>query len=265
MEIAGSEKVTKLRPNSDSTAEERVVYWPQDPLGESRSSWEKAAEVVAQSEPGALSEADQLALLLADREKPSFSEPVDLPRRLSASAIVKLLADPEQFAKDIARPVPSSYTASADLGSRFHASLEDAFLAGAELDISGWEQEEKELGISFQSSRFATMQPLFVERQIEFVLGGTIVVCKLDAVFSSDSGYEIVDWKSGKTPNQKDLAARAIQLALYRIGLSRAEGVPIEQIAASFFYAADGNEVRPDLISEAELASRLESLRTARR
>jgi DNA helicase-2/ATP-dependent DNA helicase PcrA len=265
LEIAGSEKVTKLRPNSDSTAEESAVYWPRDPLGESRSSWEKAAQVVAQSAPGALSEADQLALLLADREKPSFSEPVDLPRRLSASAIVKLLADPEQFAKDIARPVPSSYTASADLGSRFHASLEDAFLAGAELDISGWEQEEKELGISFQSSRFATMQPLFVERQIEFVLGGTIVVCKLDAVFSSESGYEIVDWKSGKTPSQKDLAARAIQLALYRIGLSRAEGVPIEQIAASFFYAADGNEVRPDLTSEAELASRLESLRTARR
>lgn len=265
LEVAASQVVTQLGATSDSEADEKVVHWPQDPLGDSRTAWEKAAEKVTQSEPGALSEADQLALLLAERENPSFSEPVDLPRRLSASAIVKLMADPAQFAREIARPVPASYTASADLGSRFHASLESAFLAGVELDFSGWEEEEKELGVNFQSSRFANLQPLFVERQIEYVLGGTIVVCKLDAVFSSDSGYEIVDWKSGKAPNDKDLATRAVQLALYRIGLAKAEGIPVETITASFFYAADGKEVRPELIPEVELAARLESLRTARR
>ena len=89
------------------------------------------------------------------------------------------------------------------------------------------------------------------------------MVCKLDAVFETQSGYLVVDWKSGHTPKAEDLATRSIQLALYRIGLARLLGVGVERIEAAFYFAGDNTEVRPDLAPEAELEKRLLELRRA--
>ena len=90
------------------------------------------------------------------------------------------------------------------------------------------------------------------------------MVCKLDAVFETEAGYLIVDWKSGSTPDKKSLESRAIQLAIYRVALARKLALPIERIRASFFFAADGKEVMPDLMSEAELEEKLKLFRTVR-
>ena len=161
--------------------------------------------------------------------------------------------------------MPQLYSESAELGSRFHASLEEAFLAGSELDFSGWAEDEKELGQNFQNSRFNGVKPFAIELPIEFSLAGTVVVCKLDAVFENSGSYEIVDWKSGRAPSGKELESRAIQLAIYRAALARRLGVPVERISASFFFAGDSKEVKPDLMSEQELAELLLRFRTARR
>jgi len=107
---------------------------------------------------------------------------------------------------------------------------------------------------------------VFVEQSLEFELGGTVVVCKLDAVFQNDSEFEIVDWKSGSSPaSQEDVAKRAVQLALYRIGFARWKKLGIEKVKASFFFASDGVEISPEVPSETELAARLAELRTALR
>jgi DNA helicase-2/ATP-dependent DNA helicase PcrA len=124
-------------------------------------------------------------------------------------------------------------------------------------------QEQKALGQNFLESPFATMSTHSVELPIEFSIAGTVVVCKLDAVFEQSDGFLIVDWKSGKQPAAADLAVRSIQLALYRIGLAKLLGVGIERVSAAFYFAADNKEVRPQLMSEAEISERLAELRKA--
>jgi len=237
--------------------------WPVDPLPQ-RDAWQAAARLVGESTPSKLEQTEELALLLREREAPNFLAAPALPLRLSASAIVALMSDPQAFAQDLLRPTPQPYSQAADRGTRFHAGLEDAFRSGSELEISAWSEEEKELAANFADSKYAGRTPVLVEQSIEFALAGTVVVCKLDAVFLDDDHYQIVDWKSGKSPAPKDLASRAIQLALYRVGLCRLLGVGPERVSASFFFAGDGKEVTPELLSESELAKQLQSLRTAR-
>ena len=240
---------------------ESTVLWPFDPLGHRREDWESAARAVEAAKPAGLEDVTELALLLEERER-STEILANLPSRLSASAVVELLADPHAFATSLIRPVPSSYSAAAASGTRFHANLESAFLAGSELDLASWEESEHKLGVSFLGSRFAGLSPAYIETPIEFGLAQTVVVCKLDAVYELDGGWQIVDWKSGKPPATKDeIEKKSVQLALYRIGFSRLFNIPIEKIQASFFYAGSGEEIMPDLPSESEIERRLESFR----
>ncbi len=260
--LEGLAEVIELveRPMAKPQSSLQRRSWPEDPLLSTRADWERAADQVASSEPQELP--SEILLLLKERQK-GVSKLPKLPLRLSASAIVKLLTDPDEFARSLARPMPSVYSKAAQLGTEFHANLEQAFLSGSELDFSNWSEEEKKLGVSFENSRFAALEPYLVEQSIEFALGGTIVVCKLDAVYLIDGEYQVVDWKSGKIPSGQDLSDKAIQLSLYRLALSKKLGVPLERIRASFFYATSGEELQPALMGEADLVKKLELLRKA--
>lgn len=238
--------------------------WPFDPLGNRRDGWEAAAKDVRAAAPASIEQVTELALLMEERERRGEIL-AQLPIRLSASSIVQLLADPQGFAARLVRPLPSEYSESQAIGTNFHASLESAFLAGSELDFAAWEESEQKLGINFMASRYAKLTPELVETPIEFSMGGTVVVCKLDAVYRIENTWQIVDWKSGKPPSsKKEISHRAVQLALYRIGLCRHLKIPIEQVQASFFFAATGEELTPDLPSEEEIAKRLREFRRAR-
>lgn len=239
----------------------KTELWPVDPLGSNRERVEAAARAVLSAKPSDFGSSLELAALVEEQLEPQFAARPELPKRLSASKIVQLITEPETFYDQLIRPMPQPYSEAATLGSDFHASLEQAFIEGSELDFSSWSEEQKELGQNFSSSRFASETPYAVEMPIEFSLAGTVVVCKLDAVFQTEQGYLIVDWKSGKSPQAKDLDTRAIQLALYRIGLSRALGLGVEKVSAAFYFAADDKEVQPELKSEAELEERLIELR----
>ena len=231
-------------------------------MGQSRNAWEAAAKTTLAAKPAEISK--DIALLLKEQQLRNSPRLPSLPLRLSASAVVKLLTAPEQFAEQLARPLPSLYSKSAQIGTSFHANLEQAFLSGSELDFSSWSEEEVKLGVSFAKSRFADLTPLLVEQSIEFALGGSVIVCKLDAVYQVGDEYQVVDWKSGKVPSESELPDKAIQLALYRIALARFLAIPVERISASFFYAESGKELQPQLPSESEIAERLKELRTAR-
>ena len=247
------------KPDSKPQYLTENLRWPKDPLGSKRESVATARIEFESAEPAELSE----DLLLLLKEKAQTPPGPTLPLRLSASSVVKLITDPESFAKQLSRPLPTSFSAAAATGTEFHANLEQAFLSGSELDFSQWSEEQKEMGVNFSASRFANYKPLLVEQSIEFPLAGTVIVCKLDAVYEIAGEYQIVDWKSGRIPAADELAPRAIQLALYRIALSKRLSIPIERIRASFFYAADGKEVEPDLPHEREIAQKLGELRTA--
>jgi DNA helicase-2/ATP-dependent DNA helicase PcrA len=204
----------------------------------------------------------ELALLLEERDRAHTRFSPELPKRLSASAIVSLISSPEKFFENLRRPTPVLFSQSAIEGTHFHSCIEEYF---AESDEAEAELNEIEVGANFLGSRFAELKPLAIEQQIEFVLGGVVVVCKLDAVFENDGLYEVVDWKSGKTPDAADLATRSIQLALYRIALAEWLNVGVEKIRVSFYFAADGNEVAPEsLLSKQELEGKLNEVRKAR-
>lgn len=249
------------KPAAKPAKHAQVGKWPIDPLGESRNAWQEAAEKVVAANPAEL---DELILLLLRekevREKPQLPK---LPLRLSASSVVKLITHPEDFARSLSRPLPSLYSKASEVGTVFHANLEEAFLSGSELDYSQWAEEEQKLGVSFATSRFANLAPLLVEEGIEFALGGSVVVCKLDAVFEVEGEYQIVDWKSGKQPVGKELTDKSLQLSLYRIALSKKLGVAPERIRASFFYAESGEELEPELKSEKEISQLLDGIRRA--
>jgi DNA helicase-2/ATP-dependent DNA helicase PcrA len=204
----------------------------------------------------------ELALLLEERDRAHSRFIPELPKRLSASAMVSLISSPEKFFENLRRPTPVLFSQSATEGTHFHSCIEEYFSAS---DDAETELTDTEIGANFLGSRFADRKPFAIEQQIEFVLAGVVVVCKLDAVFESEGLYEVVDWKSGKTPDAADLASRSIQLALYRIALSEWLGVGVEQIRVSFFFAADGKEVAPEaLMSKPELETKLAEVRRAR-
>ena len=240
-----------------------IASWPVDPLGENRGLVQWAANQVESAAPNSLAESLELAALLQEQQDPLFAPRPALPARLSASKIVQLVTDPDSFYEQILRPMPQPYSAAAEFGSVFHASLEQAFLSGSELDLSDWSEEQKVLGQNFLESPFSALAPYAVELPIEYAIAGTVVVCKLDAVFEMAEGFLIVDWKSGKKPSAADLETRAIQLALYRIGLARFLKVAIEKVSAAFYFAGDNQQVSPALMSEKELSERLAELRKA--
>jgi DNA helicase-2/ATP-dependent DNA helicase PcrA len=244
-----------------------VRKWPFDPLGSGRQVVESAAEAVRNAKPVSIDSSTELTLLLEERERGSWLLAPKLPKRVSASNLISLISDPASFAASIARPLPQLFDQNAQRGTNFHLKLEDLFRNGQELELAEWEAEEVKLGVTFLNSRFSKLTPAFVEQVIQFQLAGFIVVCKIDAIFETPQGYEIVDWKSGSAPTDlKDLERRAMQLAIYRIAFSKWQDLPLERIQASFFFAGDGREVSPEsLATEAQIVELVEAAKKARR
>jgi DNA helicase-2/ATP-dependent DNA helicase PcrA len=244
-----------------------VKTWPTDPLGAGRAQIEEAADRVQNAKTSSVFDSVEIGLLMEERERAGFLQAVSFPERLSASMVVALLKDPEDFAKRLARPLPNPYSKAASIGTKFHAELENAFGSGEELDDKDWNEQEANLALNFKNSRFKDMLPFLIEQEIQFRLAGVIIVCKIDAVFQIDGGYLVVDWKSGSTPkSQSDLDSRSIQLAIYRIALAKHLGIGVEKVRAAFFFAGDGQEVVPlKLVGELELANQIELARKAHR
>jgi DNA helicase-2/ATP-dependent DNA helicase PcrA len=82
-----------------------------------------------------------------------------------------------------------------------------------------------------------------------------VFICKLDAVYRTETGYQVVDWKTGKAPkNAADLELKQTQLALYRLAYARWKGIDPDQVDAVFYFVADDTIVVPDrLYSEEDL------------
>lgn len=240
--------------------------WPFDPLGSDREKYLQAAREFNAATPATVTENLQLAAIIDQAEILKQSGPAELPTRLSASKIVQLLDDPAGFLENLQRPLPVSFSEAAAQGTKFHELLESAFLLEQDLDLEALDDGQVQLGENFLKSRFQGLAPAFVEQSLEFELAGTIVVCKLDAVYQNGQEFEIVDWKSGSSPkSDAEIASRAIQLALYRIGFAKWQKIGVERVKAMFFFAGDGKELAPEVPSEAELRDRLLEIRTALR
>jgi DNA helicase-2/ATP-dependent DNA helicase PcrA len=279
LELERLQKVVLSELESESnplTEVQKFESWPLDPLGERhRSEVERARdrtllaidrqeELLAGLAFGDRVQAD-IDLLLAERDEAlSASKIVELPVRVPASRFKDFVSDLPALIERYRRPMPQKPYKQTRSGTLFHSWVEARF--GAEhlvedLDLIDNDNPNlelewiRDLQKNFEKSRWAKLTPLEVEREIQLTIEGNTFICKLDAVFETPDGVEVIDWKTGKKPkNKKDEKLRALQLALYRLAYSRFSGIPLERIEASFYFVADNVEIKPEqLLSEVEL------------
>ncbi|AXI79344.1 ATP-dependent DNA helicase [Peterkaempfera bronchialis] len=201
-----------------------------------------------------------LEALLGELERSRHAlRDVPVPASLSASQLLRLAADPDGFARDLARPMPRPPQPAARRGTRFHAWVEARFeplmliepdgLPGAEDDGIEDERDLARLKDAFLRTPFAHRTPYRVEAPFQLLLAGRVVRGRIDAVYREDASdgtspqgprFEVVDWKT----HQRE-TADPLQLAVYRLAWAEQQGLPLEQVTAAFLYVRSGRVERP--------------------
>ena len=265
-----------------------TLEWPLDPLGERRASVEVAASAVRSVPAGSGTDAGRwerdLTLLLLERDRAAAAmQRVPLPARVAASRFKDFVTDPIMVATALRRPMPERPYRATRLGTQFHSWVEARYGVRAPSDFLDAAPEELDdqqetesvpadlaaLTATFERSPWAALRPVDVEIEIQLPFDGQVLICKIDAVYSTvdRSGvqrYEIVDWKTGKAPKDaKDLEEKQFQLALYRLAYARWRGIDPSLIDALFYYVAEDRMIRPDhLFDEKELIAKWRSALT---
>jgi DNA helicase II / ATP-dependent DNA helicase PcrA len=218
-------------------------------------------------------DADIDRLLAEAAESRSGDQVVELPRQLSTTAVLRLHADPEAFAAEVARPMPRQPSRSARFGTRFHHWVERYFSTQlpngrlgqqqlVDLDDlpnradSGThdEQELRELCEAFAAGRFGGAVPYAIEAPFSIWIGGRLIRGRIDAVYqqstSAASGgtrFQVVDWKTGRADT-----ADPLQLAIYRLAWAEAQGLATGEIDAIFYHVRGDEIVRPNELPDRE-------------
>ncbi|HEX7806116.1 MAG TPA: PD-(D/E)XK nuclease family protein, partial [Cellulomonas sp.] len=179
------------------------------------------------------------------------------------------------FALALRRPIPLEPSPQARRGTAFHAWVEGWFgaaslvdvdaLPGADDDSVRVDADQAALRAAFLATPWADRTPLEVEVDIETTVAGYVLRSRVDAVFPDPDRPDVpgavvvVDWKTGAPPSDPvQVAARELQLAVYRLAWSRWKGTPLEHVGAAFCYVGAGRTVRPDrLLDEDEITALL--------
>ena len=175
---------------------------------------------------------------------------IELPASISATQLLRVNEDPAGLARDLARPMPRRPNRAARFGTRFHAWVESyvgqqrlldpADLPGAaDQDIAD-DAELKVLCDAFAEGPFGNRKPAAVEAPFALVLAGRVIRGRIDAVYESPAGFEVIDWKTNATES-----ADPLQLAIYRLAWSELTSTPLARIGAAFYYVRTGAVVRP--------------------
>lgn len=182
---------------------------------------------------------------------------VPVPASLSASQLLRIAADPDGFAQELARPMPCPPQRAARRGTRFHAWVESRFeelplpmlgpdeLPGSDPDEAGI-ADERDLAVlkeAFERTPYAHRVPYRLEAPVQLTLAGRVIRGRIDAVYRDEATgtFEIVDWKTSRARD-----ADPLQLAVYRLAWAEQHGLPPESVAAAFVYVRTGEVVRPD-------------------
>ena len=198
-------------------------------------------------------ERDATALIEEHDAAQAADVPVVMPGELTASDVVALKADPEQFARRARRPVPFKPNTYAKRGTAFHEWLEQFYGARpllTEDELPGNDEAEVDRAVlerlkrNFEASEWAGRTPEYVEHPFELALGDSVVRGRMDAVFADDDGWVVVDWKTGEKPGRDAIESAQLQLAVYREAWRRIarDGKPVRAV---FFYVRTGETFAP--------------------
>ena len=199
------------------------------------------------------------ALLLEElRAARAAVREVELPTGLSTTQLLRLASEPQELARELVRPMPRPPAVAARRGTAFHAWVEARFaqqplIAPDELPgaaDAGVDDDTtlEQLQEAFLRSPYADVAPHVVEAPFELLLAGRVVRGRIDAVYATPEGFEVVDWKTGQE------TADPLQLAVYRLAWAELHSLDPEAVAASFLYVRSGRVERPSpLPGRAEL------------
>ena len=252
---------------------EITAQWPQDPLGDKRAAFDRTVALVESAAPlnldapapAELAELveDARAIIAEFEEFKLGARDVALPARLSTSTLIALHEDPVELARNIRRPMPRAMDEYSHRGTAFHLWIENHFNAKTLFDdedfdlITPFEQDQKleDLKTKWLESEWAKLQPHAVEVPFETVIAGVLVRGRIDAVYKTSNGFEVVDWKTGsKTLGESS----AVQLAVYRLAWAKLQSIAVEQVSAAFYYVPiNKTDRRANLLSEDELTDLL--------
>ncbi|MET7638344.1 UvrD-helicase domain-containing protein [Streptomyces sp. NPDC005438] len=198
---------------------------------------------------------DLEALAVELRTQRGAVREVPLPFALSASQLLRLAADPDGFARELARPMPRPPQPAARRGTRFHAWVESRF---EELELPLLEPDElpggderdpveiaderdlEQLKEAFLRTGYAHRTPYRVEAPFTLSLAGRIIRGRIDAVYRDEHGYEVIDWKT-----HRQQTADPLQLAIYRLAWAEQRGLEPSEVRAAFLYVRTGEVVHP--------------------
>jgi len=274
------------------------AIWPADPMAGRRAQLGDAAQMVldAMADPdphdgvgrpdgrrpvqrrpeGAPIPAGRerdLSILLAERD--ASAHPADrevrVPRHLSASGVVAFADDPQAFARDLRRPMPSPPALAARRGTAFHTWVEQHFSQAAFVDVMdlpgsaddhpAGDEEIPLMKERFLASEWSRRTPEAIEIAIETTVAGMAIRGRIDAVFPrAGGGFTVVDWKTGVRPTGDQAMVRAVQLGAYCLAFARLRGLAPSQVDGAFYYAGTGETVFPDLPGEAQLVALMSSI-----
>jgi len=291
-------------PEGDSTlanprqSEPVSAIWPSDPMAARRAQLSDAVQVVLDAmadlktrddvdepgdgpgepsegpgEPRVTGRERELRILLAERDSGARPRDIEVrvPRHLSASGVVSFAGDPQAFARDLRRPMPSPPALSARRGTAFHAWVEQHFARAAFVDlydlpgsVDDDPADDEQLPLMkelFLASEWAGRSPVAIEIAIETTVAEIAIRGRIDAVFPrAGGGFTVVDWKTGAKPSGDEARVRALQLGAYRLAFARLRGLSPDQVDAAFYYAGTGETVFPDLPDNEQLATVLGSI-----
>jgi DNA helicase-2/ATP-dependent DNA helicase PcrA len=292
-EPEGDSKLANPRQSEPVSA-----IWPSDPMAARRGQLSEAVQVVLDAmadqetrhdldepgdgpgepsegpdEPRVTGRERELRILLAERDSAVQPREVEVrvPRHLSASGVVSFAGDPQAFARDLRRPMPSPPALAARRGTAFHAWVEQHFARAAFVDLCDLPgsadddpADDEQLPLMkelFLTSEWAGRSPAAIEIAIETTVSEMAIRGRIDAVFSRPGGgFTVVDWKTGAKPSFDEARVRALQLGAYRLAFARLRGLSLDQVDAAFYYARTGETVFPDLPDDEQLESLLGSI-----
>lgn len=240
--------------------------WPPTDHDAERQVRQAGAALVAAADPAApdldLNEVEAARVARWDAEIDKLLEEaragrgeeilVPVPASLSASDLMDMRRNPHGFAERLLRPMPRPPSSAARFGTAFHAWIEAR--AGQQQlldldDLPGRADEGIEdvgdlahLQERFENGPFAERQPYVLEAPFAFALDGHVVRGRIDAVFTEpDGSWLVVDWKTNVREN-----ADPFQLAIYAHAWADLMDVPIDRVAAEFYYVRTGVRRRLD-------------------
>ncbi|MDA2978146.1 MAG: PD-(D/E)XK nuclease family protein, partial [Actinomycetota bacterium] len=175
---------------------------------------------------------------------------VAIPDTLNVTKTIALMRNPDEFAIQLVRPMPAKPVDQARRGTQFHFWIEKHFSIPAlldSLDLPGAADEklisDDQLEImknAFLSSNWAHKTPVALEWPFDISIGGRSLRGRIDAVFETENGIELIDWKTGIVGKSDDL-----QLAWYRYAWWKMTNMPLGKITAAFVYVPSMEVSRP--------------------